>query len=225
MSVSALGIEDFCRYFRNSVILHPATGKPALISGNSDGNSVGLYASPKSNDLSYVPLNDFDWEHAQYPALGYRTLGEGEAIIFIARKPGRTTSKGLRPEIIQQTYPDCMSAICKFSDKTAAQLTTKRNGWGLANLVYESKFLPLSKAVEQLLDRKCKAVAYALEVPNRCADELYEFAVSVWPMKEAALALFFAGHKAPAALSKDGVTWDWIDKAARDVAIRKGVMK
>lgn len=215
MGLSKYGLEHFDRYMRNSFIRDPTTKKPAFVVGHNDNGSVALQTARDAHEYKYVKLEDFSWDCAEYPELGYRNIKDGMAVLWLARKPGRTTTKGLRPEVVVISVPEALRVSAKFNMSTYGEISKRRVGWDLADIVYDKKFVEYDVAVSRLLDPKDKAVAFALSP---------EFAIVTWPLEDANLALYYAGQDNPAALSLDGKEWTWLDACVSDVATRKGII-
>lgn len=215
MSLASFGVQDFVTYFSNSFILDPETGKPAYCIG-AEMDNITLAHDSKHRKFTHVPISKFTWACAKYPELGYRNVDkEGSAVVWLARKPGRVTRKGLRADTIAVSYPECLNAISRFSPTTPDQLATQRNGWALAELVHSELFVKPPEAIARLLSDKDKAVALAIDA---------HFAITLWPLKEHNLALFYAGQRSPVAMSVDGKTWEWLDICVKDIANRRGII-
>lgn len=194
-------IESLHRYYRGSYVINPETNEVAQCVG-ADGGSLVLSMGGKRFS---VRKERFEWHHVRCPELGYRTHPSGHFVFFAARSAGRTTTKGFNQQNLRLSIPPaCVDTHAALGLGIVAN-TRLQVSEDIAKAVFNPQFVPLGEALTKLA-KNPKASGYALS-PS--------WAVCTGTVEGAEYMLYLKGSLV--ATSQDGMEWDWLDDAARDL--------
>jgi hypothetical protein len=189
-------VEDFLTYFGTSWFLHPNTGEVVQAVGRDREDPERIILSTKEK----VKLSELDWKHVAVPILGYRSLFDGKALYYIARRAGRRTQKGVTPHAITITIPPIIRELaseCGWCDDVRKHATLDDR---VSKLIWKPEYVSLADAINNLKNKK-HAIGYALS-PN--------WAVTLGLYKDEPFLLHFKNLRVGG--SKDGETFTFYDK-------------
>lgn len=130
MQMTDVSARDYSMYYRGSYVRDPATGNPAVITRVEDAGdgrfgiqlnvitnkspispaltaASYMYHTPQAESLRMM-------ENYAHPPLGYRTPGNGKALVYIEKLRPQGSSRGLNRERMRLRWDDTSCAVSGY---------------------------------------------------------------------------------------------------------------
>lgn len=215
--MEAYTLDQFDRYYRNSWVIDPSSGKPYCVYGCEAPDIVLLHNKKLTEHTKRVPQKHFEWKHVTTPKLGYRNIDisghdslDGKNLSFISKVVANVRERGIHPSAIKVKLVDeVLVAMQALELDTTGykeqpyQIAGGINGT-VADQIFNPKFVKFPDALD-LIVTKADATGYAIS---------HDVALVLGNRKDSALKLVW--NRATAAQSSDGVRWHLVDSVLKD---------